>query len=67
LIGERNITRLAAFRTVVQAVNGKSNVRLPFADGAILLTSTVFFRFVTLPTNYLLTIGCHYASAQDFT
>jgi len=67
LVGERNVTGFTALGTVVQAVNSKPNVGLAFADGAILLAGAVFFAFVTLYANNLLTIGCHSASAQDFT
>jgi hypothetical protein len=67
LIGERNVTGFTAFGTVVQAVDSQANIALPFADGAIFFAVAVFFAFVALSTNNLLTIGCHSASAQDFT
>jgi hypothetical protein len=67
LIGEFHVARFTAIGTVVQAINAESNIALAFADGAIFFAGAVFFAFVALCTNDLLTIGCHSASAQDFT
>jgi hypothetical protein len=67
LIGKRHVAGLTAVGTVIQAINAEPNVHLPFADGAIFFAGTILFAFVALGTNNLLTIGCHSASAQDFT
>lgn len=67
MVGERYVARFAAIGTVIQTINTETNIRLPFADGAVFFAGAVLFAFVALRTNNLLTIGCHSASAQDFT
>jgi hypothetical protein len=67
LIGEGHVAGFPAIGTVVQAINTEPNIGLPFADGAILFAGAKLFAFLALGTNNLLTIGCHSASAQDFT
>jgi hypothetical protein len=57
--GERNVTRFAAVRTVVEAVGAEVDIALAFADGAVLLAGAGLFGLVALHANNLLIIPCH--------